>query len=181
MKKKLMYIWDHFEGTLIIMFFAAILITVFVQVASRLIFNDPLMFTEELARFLYLWMVFLGFSYITKKGRNLCLEIVASKVKGRKKAVFNIVISLFTIVTFAYIGYWSVEYIKFSWINPAPAMRFSLGIVYLVVPISMLLCVIRSIELIVKDVQRLQGKLPLDSGTEAAQVAKEIAEEGGAK
>ena len=162
MKTKLKYLWDHFESTLIIIFFAAILITVFVQIASRVIFNDPLMFTEELARYLYLWMVFIGFSYITKKGRNLCLQVVTQKIKGRKKAVFDIIINIFTIAAFMYIGYWSIEFIDFQWINPAPAMRFSLGIVYLIVPISMFLCIIRSLELIVKDIRRLQGRLPFD-------------------
>lgn len=165
MKKRLLYIWNHLEEGLIIFFFTLMLLTVFIQIVSRIALKSPPMFTEELARYIYIWLAFIGFSYITKTHSNLCLDVISGKIfnKGKKKIIFDLIINVVSIAVFLFIGYWSIEFVKFQWINPAPAMRFSQGIVYLICPIAMGLTVIRSIELIVQDVKKLAGK-PVKEG-----------------
>lgn len=155
MKRVLIKVWNNFERVCVVTLFAMILITIFIQIVMRILFNNPLMFTEELARFLYLWMIFLGFSIITRMGSNLCIDIVSQKIYGRKKAYFSIVIDCISIVMFVFIFFHSIDYVEFSWANPAPALQIPMGIVYLVVPISMLLCTIRSVERIVQHIKRL--------------------------
>ena len=155
--KTLKKIWDNLEPTLVVFFFFCILIVIFIQIFMRLVFNDPPIFTEELARFLYLWMVFIGFSWVTKTDTNLCIDIVKQKIYGRRRAWFNLIVDFVTVGTFAFLFYHSIDYVKFSMYNPAPAMRFPMGYVYLVMPIACVLTVIRSIERIVMHIKRLRA------------------------
>jgi len=160
--KTLKKIWDNFEKALVVFVFILILVVILVQILMRLIFNNPLMFTEELARFLYLWMIFLGLPAVTKAGSHLCLEIISQKIYARKKAYFIVIFEILSIAMFAFILYHSFNYIEFSMANPAPALRIPMGIVYWVVPISMILGIIRAIERIVIHIKRLAAGDPFD-------------------
>ena len=160
MKQKLKWIFNNLERILVISIFLIILLTIFIQIVSRWFFNSPLFFTEELARYLFLWMIFLGFSYAIIKGKCLSLNLAAKKFSVKQRCIFDIIINVLSVGLFIFLGYWSIQYIQFVWPNPAPAMRISMGIVYMVAPISMLMCIGRSIGLIFMDVKRLMGKLP---------------------
>lgn len=163
MKNKLKYIYDQLEQTLIVFFFAVLILTVFIQIISRVIFNAPLMYTEELSRYLFIWIVFLGMSYITKIRSNVCIEIFTNKLKEKGKRIFDIIVNIVSIAVFIFIFFWSVEFVKFQWINPAPAMRFSQGIVYLICPVAMVLSAVRSIALIVEDIKVISLKTVRES------------------
>lgn len=168
MKAKLRYLWDNFEGFVVTALFAIILLTVFVQVLSRILLNNPLMFTEELARYVYVWMVFFGFSRVTQKGTNVRLVFISEKITGWKQDLFQVLIGLFSIGAFLYIGYWSIPFIRFQRINIAPAMEISMAIIYLFLPISMVLCFIRSIERMLNDVKTLKQRLLGESQPETS-------------
>ena len=146
-------IWNNLEEVFIIILFFAILVTVLIQILARELFSNPPIFTEELARFLFIWMVFAGFPYVTKKGTNLCLELVIYKLPPKGLKMSRILTHIFSIIVFAFIGYHSIAFLEFSRINLAPAMRISMAVVYSILPISMVMCVIRSIELLVGDIR----------------------------
>ena len=166
--KVLKKIWDNFEKVLVVFIFVMILLVILLQIVMRVVLNNPLMYTEELARFLYLWMIFLGLPAVTKAGTHLCLEIISQKIYGRKKAYFVIVTEIVSIAMFAFIFYHSFAYIDFSMANPAPALRIPMGIVYWVVPISMALGIIRAVERIVIHIKRLAAGDPFDDYSKLA-------------
>ena len=155
-------IWGNLEEVFIVILFFSILVTVLIQIIARELFSNPPIFTEELARFLFIWMVFAGFPYVTKKGTNLCLELAINKMSPKGRKVSRILTHIFSIAVFAFIGYHSLEFVEFSRINRAPAMRISMAAVYIILPISMAMCVIRSIELLVGDIREFRN--PLSSG-----------------
>jgi TRAP-type C4-dicarboxylate transport system permease small subunit len=51
-----------FEENLAALFMGGLLFTLFLQVFTRYVLNDPLSWTEEVARYLYVYIVFLGAS-----------------------------------------------------------------------------------------------------------------------
>lgn len=157
MRKALKAIWDHYEEIIQIILFAAIIIVVTAQIVSRVVFKNPFMFTEELARFIYIWMVYLGIPWVFKNGTNLCLDLSPSWMVHRNKARFMIFVHIVNIAMSVFLIVVSIQYIEFAWINPAPALRISMGIVYLVMPITMTLSIARSIEMIVQHIKRLKA------------------------
>ena len=51
----------------------AMVVTITAQVLARYVFNVPLAWTEELARYLFIWLVFLGASQAMRRGEHIAI------------------------------------------------------------------------------------------------------------
>ncbi len=155
MKKVLKRIWDHLEEGVTITLFIILMLDVSVQIISRVFFRSPLIFSEELARFLYIWIIFSGIGWVYKTRSNIALDLVVNYFSKKQKCIFDIVSNVVTIIAFAIMIYWGIQFVEFQWINPAPAMRFSMGIVYSIAPVSMAVAILRIVQLIIQDFKTL--------------------------
>ncbi|MFA4897817.1 MULTISPECIES: TRAP transporter small permease [Microbacterium] len=66
---------------------AALLVALFaliiLQVFTRFVLNSPLIWTEELGRFVFVWFVFVGATFVTAQRRGIVVEIVQARSTGR--------------------------------------------------------------------------------------------------
>ena len=60
-------------------------VVVFVQVVLRYVFLSPLVWAEESARYLLIWISCLGSAYGVKKGIHISVMFVYKKLRGRLK------------------------------------------------------------------------------------------------
>ncbi|MEZ5593132.1 MAG: TRAP transporter small permease [Gammaproteobacteria bacterium] len=63
--KRLLSWLNWFDRAAIIVLLTLLVAVVFLQVASRFVFNLPIEWSEEMARFLFIWFCWLGCSYAT--------------------------------------------------------------------------------------------------------------------
>ena len=63
------------------------------QVISRYVFASPSSWTEEIARFLLIWISLLGAAYAFRSGMHLALDVLPKKLQGKSVRVLK----LFTI------------------------------------------------------------------------------------
>ena len=62
---------------------------VVLQVASRYIFNRPTSWSEELARYLFVWITFLGAAVVIRKRRHVDVTVLTDRLPPRAaKAVY---------------------------------------------------------------------------------------------
>ncbi|MFY0685753.1 MAG: TRAP transporter small permease [Cyclobacteriaceae bacterium] len=117
-------------------------INVLWQIASRYLLNDPSAFTDELARYMLIWLGLLGSAYASGKNMHVAIELIDQKLSEKqifnKKKVIHLLITLFALVVLI-IGGSRLVYISFQLGQTSSAMQLSLGYVYLVLPISGLL------------------------------------------
>ncbi len=118
------------------------------QVASRFILRSPSSFTDELARFLLIWIGLLGASYVSGQKMHLAIDILPSKLTGKKErnlnAVINILVALFALFAMVWGGA-KLVYITFILDQNSAALNVPLAYVYMVVPLSGLLIVYYSL------------------------------------
>ena len=69
--KRLMHWLDRFDHAAILLLLAALVAVVFLQVASRFVFKIPIEWSEEIARFVFIWFCWLGSSYATLKFHHI--------------------------------------------------------------------------------------------------------------
>ena len=69
--KRLMHWLDQFDHAAILLLLAALVAVVFLQVASRFVFKIPIEWSEEIARFVFIWFCWLGSSYATLKFHHI--------------------------------------------------------------------------------------------------------------
>jgi len=136
----------------LILLMAAMVLDVTWQVFTRFILKNPSRFTEELAGFLLIWIGLLGSGYAYRIKAHLGIDILTSKLSGTKKRISEIIIegvvfifALFVLV----IGGWRLVDLTFTLKQISPVMGISMGIVYLVLPLTGILFMYYSVYFIV--------------------------------
>lgn len=124
-----------------------LLITIAVtwQVFSRYVLDDPSSITEELARFLLIWLTLLGCVFAYRKNSHLGLDMVYLKASLRQRNIMYIIIHA-SVAVFAIcvmiIGGFSLMNMTERLGQSSPVMGIDISLVYSVVPLSGVLIVI---------------------------------------
>jgi len=130
---------DKFLEWILILLMAANVINVLWQVFTRFILQNPSSFTEELARYLLIWVGLLGAAYASGKKMHLAIDIILENLKGaaKKTAELTIQVFIFLFALFVMvIGGIRLVTITLTLNQISAALRIKLGYVYLVIPIS---------------------------------------------
>jgi TRAP-type C4-dicarboxylate transport system permease small subunit len=80
--------------------FAAMFLVVVLQIGGRYFMKNPFIWTEELARFLYVWLVFFGTSTLIKNYEHITIDILQRKLSVRGERIFKIIIDTLALVFF---------------------------------------------------------------------------------
>jgi len=84
-------IWDHLEEYILVSSLVFTVFLVFMQVVMRYLFQNSLSWSEELARYVFLWQIWLGASYAVKERRHLRIEIIKDLVSENKQKYIEFV------------------------------------------------------------------------------------------
>lgn len=123
-------------------------INVLWQVASRYLMATPSSFTDELARYLLIWVGLLGASYVTGKKLHLAIDILPSKLTGTKERNLSIVINTLVAIFALLVMVWGgikLVYITLTLEQTSASLNVPLGYVYSVLPLSGILIIYYSI------------------------------------
>src|SRR5918995_7310052 len=68
---------------------ALMVVTITVQVVTRYVFGQPLVWVEELATYSFIWSVFLGAALGLKEMRQIRIETFLDRIRVRTAAFFR--------------------------------------------------------------------------------------------
>ncbi len=126
------------EYSLVILM-ALMVFNVLWQVFTRFIMNDPSSFTDELARYLLIWLGLLGAGYVTGQKMHLAIDYLLNKtrpnLKSKLEYVINISIFLFALFVMV-IGGINLVSLTLYLEQISAALQIQLGYVYIVLPLS---------------------------------------------
>lgn len=149
MKKVGKYLWENIEVVCMIVLLDIFIVNVFLGIVSRLIFNSPLVFTEEVSRYLFIWMVFLGLPYSTKAGKHISLDLVQKRLPLTARYVVTVLIHLVTAAVFAWVLYYGINYMFFVADVKTPVLQISKSIIFSIIPFTSLMMLLRTGERLV--------------------------------
>ncbi|MEN8120981.1 MAG: TRAP transporter small permease [Bacteroidota bacterium] len=138
---------DKFIEIALISLMSAMVLTILWQVITRYLFNSPSEYTDELSRYLLIWMGLLGAAYVTGQKAHIALDFFAKKFFGNNKKLeisIQLLILVFTTVIFL-VGGGMLVYITLSLGQISSALNLPLGYVYLIVPVSGILIIFYTI------------------------------------
>lgn len=101
---KFFQILTRLEGLLIAVVLLAIIVLTIVQMASRRLPLD-IVWTDEVIRFLLVWLVFMGAAYSFGNGKILALELMAKKLSPLTNRIINATAIALSILVCGYITY----------------------------------------------------------------------------
>ena len=124
---------------ILIMLLSIMVLNVSWQVFSRYVLGNPSSFTDELARYLMIWLGVLGTAYVSGKRLHVAIDILHSQLslssqKTMQKVIFSIVI-LVTFLIFI-IGGSRLVYLSYLLGQKSAALQIPLYLVYVCVPLS---------------------------------------------
>jgi TRAP-type C4-dicarboxylate transport system permease small subunit len=139
MSKKIRAVVDYWLSGFLMILMAISVLNVLWQVFTRFILKHPSSYTEELARFLLIWIGLLGAGYASGKGMHLAIDYFTLKMKSNLQKYIGLfiqcVIFLFAL-TVMVIGGLRLVTITLALNQTSAALQLKLGYVYTVVPIS---------------------------------------------
>ncbi|MGF1734783.1 TRAP transporter small permease [Photobacterium satsumensis] len=109
------------------------------QVISRYVIGKPSTITDELARYLFMWVALIGAAYTTGQKRHLAIDLLTMKLSGKRKLINEIFIQ-FAIAAFAFIvlvyGGTNLALKTLATGQVTPALGIEMGYIYFCLPIS---------------------------------------------
>lgn len=131
------------------------LVIIFFQVITRYCFHYTPEWSEELARFLFVWVVFLGSALIMGESGHLAVEFVPLHFKGRPFGkVLDIIINIAGYVFVLLLLVQGFKMTKTMTFQLSPGMQLPMSYVYSVIPIS---CALMLLYLIKDTVRIIKG------------------------
>ncbi|GAE33736.1 TRAP transporter small permease [Halalkalibacter akibai] len=173
--KLVKWIDDHIEEVFLVILSVIMVTVIFAQVIMRYVFGSSLAWSEELARYSFIWIVYIGISYGVKKQRHIKVDIFLLALKDKGRIVLNIIANLlflsFAIFVIRY-GY-DIASQLLAFGQKSPANQIPMGFVYLATPVGMGLTAIRLIQNLIGLFKALLGKGEIEVKTELEKAQEE--------
>ncbi|MPW25569.1 TRAP transporter small permease subunit [Alkalibaculum sp. M08DMB] len=153
--KILKFIDKEFEEIVLIGIFSIMVVLVFLQVVMRYVFQSSLSWSEELARYMFLWIIWLGASYATKKNAHISLDFVTSRLSLKlQKTVWIIKMAIWIAFTIflAYISF-RLTYMIFERGQMSPALKIPMGYAYASIPVGVTMMLFRIIQNFITEIK----------------------------
>ena len=110
--KKFDFFLNKFEGALLVLLLAAMVVMAFLQVILRNGFNATILWVDILLRHLVLWTGFLGAALATSSERHINIDAFTRFLSPRVRNVVNTLTSVFAVAMCWFLLDASVTYVK---------------------------------------------------------------------
>jgi TRAP-type C4-dicarboxylate transport system permease small subunit len=139
------------EKVLSILLGTLMLVSLFLGVVFRYVFNSPLIWSDETAIFSLVWLTFIGGSMGIKRQESAAVTLFMDKVKGKLKVILMAISLLAVILFVVLILYLSVKWLSSPTIllQQSNSMKMPMIIAYLSVPVSFIFILIHSLNMLV--------------------------------
>jgi TRAP-type C4-dicarboxylate transport system permease small subunit len=113
----------------------AICVIVFVNVFFRYFLHIGLGWSEELARYLQVWMTFLGATVAVKRWAHFQLTIVDQFIPGTARRLTRVFAILVVMLLAAIMIKHGIDITRVTWSQASPVLGWPIGYLYLMAPV----------------------------------------------
>ena len=128
----------------LVLILVGMVLNVIWQVFTRFFTSSPSAFTNELARYLMIWLGVLGAAYISGKQEHVAIDFFVKKLNNSLRRFIDRFV-LLSILSFAFfvmiIGGINLVYITLKLEQYSPSLQIPFALVYSIIPISGLLII----------------------------------------
>ena len=142
-------LFDNLEEYLLAAGLSIMVLVVAAQILCRYFFDLPLDWSEEVARFTFVWLIYLGASMAIKKRRHLKIDAGLFLFPKKLRPWIELLGKLLFMVFAGILFYDSLQHWqRVTWIRPqtSPALMLSMGYAYGAIPFSFGLMLVRLVQ-----------------------------------
>ncbi len=126
-----------FERTVeasLVALFAVVIICVALQVVYRYVLNNPLTWSEELAKLAFTWMIFLGLSLAERDNIHIAVDFFVDRMPLSVQKPLRVAVETFSIAVLLIICYYAIRFIEIQKSMRSVALDVSMMYFTLAVP-----------------------------------------------
>ncbi len=146
----------HLEEYILVILSIFTVVVIFSQVVLRYIFSSSLPWSEEIARYAFIWMIYVGVSYGVKRQKHLSVDVITMLFNDRGKIIINIISNILFLIFALVITYYGIDIVG-RITRESAALEIPMEYVYLALVVGMILTSIRLIQNIYKDYIKLKN------------------------
>lgn len=151
------FVWEDLEEFFIIPLMFAMSILIFVQVIMRYVFQNSLTWSEELARYMFVWLVYFAVSYTARREKHIRIDAAISLYPKAIRPYIEILSEIIVLAFSIFIAVTGVTVFgKITWSGQlSPAIGIPMQFVYAAPLIGFILTALRQAECIIRRVKNL--------------------------
>ncbi len=136
----------------------AITVFTFYQVVMRYVFSNAPYWSEELVRFLFVWVSFIGAAIGIKEGIHIGVDVLVNLLpetaRNATKIITNSIIIVFSFILIKY----GLAMLPITSKQPSPALGIPMNYIYLALPVGGVLMIYYTVSEIIKTVKEIRKK-----------------------
>lgn len=132
-------------NTVVVILFAIVVVVVSAQVFSRFVVHLPISWADEMSRFAFVWLIYVGGAVTIRDGRNVCFDLFLDSLKGKKWKVMFTLVTLVSLLFLILMTYFGILVCKVEMSETSPIMHWPMHIVTLAIPLGGVLMMLEEI------------------------------------
>lgn len=149
---------------LVVTVFLMIVIVVY-QVVMRYVFSNANSWSEELARYLFIYDVMVGTAIAIRRNSHLQIDVLINLLKPKMRCIFTIVTTVVGMVFMGYLFSYSLTLCQTGARTMSAGLGIPMSIPYASVPMGVCLMLLLSLEVVFRNIAMLRN-----GGREAAEL-----------
>lgn len=133
----------------------ALTVVVFAQVFYRYVLQNPIPWSSEVARYLFIGIVFFGLSSAYRKGEHIGFTVILNYVSAKTSALILIFIDIAVLFLMTVLVIYGHEAVELASRQTSPGIRIPMSIPYALVPVGGTLVIIQGISILLRKIKYL--------------------------
>ncbi len=148
---------EKIEKAVLAVSVGVMVIIIVYQVVMRYIFSNANSWSEELARYLFIYDVMIGAAIAIRRNSHLQIDMLINRFKPRTKCAFTVGTTLVGMVFLAFLFVYSLDLCRMGSRTMSAGLGVPMSIPYASVPIGIGLMLLTSLEVVLKNMDGLRG------------------------
>lgn len=164
MKNKILKTLDKIEDVTLVTMFVVMVSVIFFQVIMRYVFNNSSAWSEELGKFLFVWLSWIGISIGHRRREHikitLLVDILPFKVNKLLEAISELILIVISLVTI----YYGIIMINIQRTTPYAGIKISTSWGYLSLVLGCGIFVLRAVVFFIEAIKSIKAGEEIPEG-----------------
>ena len=122
-----------------VIFFSIIFIVALSQIAMRWIFNNPIVWSEELIRLMYVWICYIGWTLASRNRTHIKITFLVSALPSLSGRLLQTLNCLLVIIFSVFMVYYGIKMTQIGGRGRAVTLPITFALVYGIAPVTNLI------------------------------------------
>jgi TRAP-type C4-dicarboxylate transport system permease small subunit len=127
-----------------VLFLLVMFASVLIQIFFRYVLQSPLTWTEEVARYSFIWTVLLGAAFAVRKKEHVVMDVLVKHFPIYLQRYISIALNVIIFISLLYLLPVSWKFFYFMKNVSAPTLKISWGFLFFSAPLSIALMTIHT-------------------------------------